>query len=362
VGHRRGALENLVMRSIDRAFWQGRRVLVTGHTGFKGAWLALLLDRLGAKVTGIALPPDQEPSAFALLGIGGRVKHHEIDIRDRAGLAAAVAAAQPDIVLHLAAQALVGRSYRDPVGTFETNVAGTVNLLQALRGSAVQAAVIVTSDKVYRNEGIGRPFVETDRLGGNDPYSASKAACEIVVASYIASFGDALPPMATARAGNVIGGGDFAEERLIPDLVRAETAGCELIVRRPDATRPFQHLFDVLTAYLLLAETLGSDPRNAPRAVNVGPEAVETPVRALLDAYGTARGRPVRWRPMSDQVFPEAQRLTLDASLIRTAIGWMPRLDLTAALTETAQWYEAWRTGEDMSLRSVAAIDKILCR
>jgi CDP-glucose 4,6-dehydratase len=333
---------------------------VTGHTGFKGAWLALLLERLGAAVTGVALPPDPGPSAFAALGVRSRLRHHAIDIRNRAELTAAVRACDPDVVFHLAAQALVGKSYRDPVGTFETNVTGTVNLMQALRGSAARAAVIVTSDKVYRNDGSARAFVETDPLGGGDPYSASKAACEIAVASLAASFAGELPAIATARAGNVIGGGDFAEERLIPDLIRAEAAGCELVVRRPDATRPFQHLFDVLDAYLMLAEALMRDAANTPRAVNVGPAQRETPVRLLLQAYGEARGRPVRWRAASDVAFAEAQRLTLDASLIAARLGWRPRYDLAAALEETAHWYEAWRRGGDMARFSMDALEKLV--
>lgn len=357
---RGGSLEDLVMRNIDRAFWRGRRVVVTGHTGFKGAWLSLLLERLGATVTGIALAPDPGASAFAALGIRERVDHHEIDIRNRAALTAALREANPDLVFHLAAQALVGRSYRDPVGTFEVNVTGTVNLVTALRGSGAMAAVIVTSDKVYRNEGSGRAFVETDPLGGDDPYSASKAACEIAVASLAHSFREELPAVATARAGNVIGGGDFGEERLIPDLVRAELSGSELIVRRPDATRPFQHVFDVLTGYLLLAETLVQDAGNAPHAVNIGPEQKETPVRAVLDGYGAARGRPVRWRAASSPAFAEAQRLTLDASLIAARLGWRPRYDLQAALAHTARWYDAWQHGEDMARYSVAAAETLI--
>jgi CDP-glucose 4,6-dehydratase len=338
------------MRRIDPAFWRGRRVLVTGHTGFKGAWLSLLLDHLGAKVAGIALPPDQTPSAFALLQTAQRVQHAEIDIRDRAALSAAVRASQPDIVFHLAAQALVGRSYREPVETFAVNVMGTVNLLVALR------------NKVYKNDGIARPLVETDPLGGADPYSASKAACEIAVASFCASFADELPTIATARAGNVIGGGDFAEGRLVPDLIRAEAEGVDLIVRRPEATRPFQHVFDVLNAYVLLAETLVERPQGLPRAFNVGPAEKETRVRNLLEAYGVARGRPVRWQPATDQVFAEAPRLMLDPSLIQTTVDWAPRLKLAAAVAETARWYEAWRAGMDLPAYSVARLDRILCQ
>jgi CDP-glucose 4,6-dehydratase len=357
---RGGTLGTLVMRTINRAFWRSRRVLVTGHTGFKGAWLALLLHQAGARVTGIALPPDQSANAFVALGIRERVDHYEIDTRNGAALTATVRAAEPEFVFHLAAQALVGKSYRDPVGTFEVNVNGTVNFVNALRELRVSAAVIVTSDKVYKNDGRGRPFIETDPLGGDDPYSASKAACEMAVASFVKSFREELPAVATARAGNVIGGGDFGQERLIPDLIRSEMAGSELVVRRPDATRPFQHLFDVLTGYVLLAETLAQDPDNVPPAVNIGPEQKETSVRALLDGYGAARDRPVRWRAASAPAFSEAERLMLDATLISDRLGWRPRYDIGAALKETALWYEAWLRGEDMSRHSVDAVERLL--
>ncbi|WP_240791043.1 CDP-glucose 4,6-dehydratase [Roseomonas sp. AR75] len=331
------------MTQPEAAFWRGRRVLVTGHTGFKGSWLVRILADLGAKVTGIALDPEPGPTAFAAMRVADALERDlRLDIREVPALRDAVHAAEPQIVLHLAAQALVGRSHADPAGTFASNVTGTVNLLQALRDlPGVQAAVIVTSDKVYRNDGSGRRFTEDDPLGGEDPYSASKAAAEIAVASWRASFARDLPPMATARAGNVIGGGDFSEARIIPDLVRAQMAGEALVVRRPDATRPFQHVLDVLRGYLLLAEALAAG--SAPPTLNFGPQDGEIRVRDLLTLWGD-----VRWVQAPGAVMHEAPRLALESSRATQALGWRPLLGTPEAIAETAAWYAAWRGGEDM--------------
>jgi CDP-glucose 4,6-dehydratase len=339
----------------DPRFWRGRRVLLTGHTGFKGAWACRMLAALGAEVTGIALEPEAGPSGFAAMAAAaGLAADHRADIRDAAPLAALVRAARPQIVLHMAAQALVGRGHREPAATFAANVTGTVNLLEAMRGQpGIEAALIVTSDKVYRNEGLGRRFVEGDPLGGEDPYSASKAACEIAVASWRASFGDALPKLATARAGNVIGGGDFGAERIIPDLVRAAMAGEVLMVRRPDATRPFQHVLDVLRGYLLFVERLAAG--TAPPSLNFGPTDGEIRVRDLLDLWGG-----VRWEQVPGPVMPEAPRLALDSTLAGQALGWAPRLDTPRAIAATAGWYAAWRAGADMARASDAAIAEAL--
>lgn len=323
--------------------WRDRRVLVTGHTGFKGSWLCLALHQLGAHVTGLALDPEAGPSAFSTLGVARLLAaDHRVDIRDAPEMARYIRQAAPQIVFHLAAQALVGRGYEDPAGTFATNVAGTINLMEASRDLPdLEALVIVTSDKVYANDGSGRAFVEGDPLGGHDPYSASKAAVEIAVAAWRHSFGASLPPIATARAGNVIGGGDFGEARLIPDLVRASIAGVPLQVRRLDATRPFQHVADVIRGYLLLAEALRGDA--APAAVNFGPADGEIRVRDLLALWG----EPVAWHHQPDSAMPEAARLGLDASLAAHRLGWRPRLSTPAAIAETSAWYAFWRAGGD---------------
>jgi CDP-glucose 4,6-dehydratase len=353
-------MEGLAVTVDGLRCWQGRRVLVTGHTGFKGSWLVLLLQRLGAHVTGIALPPEPGPSMFAALAPWPGLDHHEIDLADRAALAAALRASRPEVVFHLAAQAIVGRSHREPVLTFATNVGGTVHLLEALRGLAgTAAAVIVTSDKVYRNDGSGRPFVESDPLGGSDPYSASKAAAELVVSSWRASFAAEMPALATARAGNVIGGGDFGEDRLLPDIVRVQAAGTALMLRHPGATRPWQFVLDVLEGYLRLAQALVENPASAPTAVNFGPAPPQgLTVRELVAQYEQISGTHVPLQLPVAPVIAEAPRLSLDASLAAAALHWQCRTPLPAALRQTADWYRHWRRGEDLRRASLAAIDE----
>ncbi len=339
-------------------FWRGRRVVVTGHTGFKGAWLCRMLHALGAEVSGIALAPAEGPSAFAALKVATILAaDHRVDIRNGGALAALLRAQRPEVVLHLAAQAIVAEGYRDPAGTFATNLGGTVNLLQALRGlPSVVAALVVTSDKIYLNGSQGRALTERDPFGGADPYSASKAAAELAVTSWRASFSQELPPIATARAGNVIGGGDFGRDRLVPDLVRAIAAGQPLVLRRPDATRPFQHVLDVLRGYLLLAERLATRTAAVPQACNFGPRGGELRVRDLLDRWSTATGVPVVWQQAGGAVMPEASRLALDSGLAETSLGWRARLDTLQAVAETAAWYAAWQRGDELLPPSEAAI------
>jgi CDP-glucose 4,6-dehydratase len=349
------------MRRPNRNFWRGRKVLVTGHTGFKGTWLCLMLHQLGAKVAGFALPPEAGPTAFSALRVESFVESSHGDLLDYANVKQVVQDATPDVVLHLAAQAFVSRGYRYPNETFATNVIGTLNLLGALRAASdCRACVAVTSDKVYRNDGSGKPFREGDALGGQDPYSASKAACEIAVASYAASFKGDLPAIATVRAGNVLGGGDFGESRLIPDLVRSEKNGEVLIIRQPDATRPFQHVLDVLVAYLLVAEDLALRPNITPSAINIGPIGPEMLVRDLLSSYGKVRGRDVAWKVADRVTMIEVTHLALDSSLARKQLQWSSRFSSHNMLAKTARWYDAWMRGEDLLALSCADIAELL--
>jgi CDP-glucose 4,6-dehydratase len=343
-------------------FWRGRRVLLTGHTGFKGAWMSVWLNGLGAEVTGYALPPTVEPNLWSIVGPpmhGAGTSHSVIaDIRDARCVGEAVARADPQIVIHMAAQALVRESYRDPLGTYATNVMGTAALLQACRSLPhLECVVIVTSDKVYENHGKGRAFEEGDRLGGHDPYSNSKACAELLTMSFRDSFFADGPPIATARAGNVIGGGDWSEDRLIPDCVRALESGRAVNLRYPDAVRPWQHVLEPLSGYLALAEGLVKAPERTPRAVNFGPDPASfCTVREVVDAFGARfAGQPGWVRDPAPQPI-EAQALTLSSALAGHALGWHPRLDIRESLSWTADWYLAYSAGENMSAFSEAQI------
>lgn len=341
----------------DPAFWAGRRVLLTGHTGFKGSWAALWLRRLGAEVTGLALPPESPENHHDLAGAAEALDGRVADLRDAAAVDAVVRAAQPEAVLHLAAQALVRRSLREPAATFATNVQGTANLLESLGRRAPGAAVlIVTSDKVYRNDGSGRAFREGDPLGGKDPYSASKAACELLAASWRESVPGAA--VATARGGNVVGGGDFGEDRLAPDMLRAARAGRPASLRHPEATRPWQHVLDCLCGYLLHLERLTLDPAGAPRALNIGPEpGAPIPVARLAEALGGRLGLAPSWAHAPVPGSIEAPALALDASLAREVLGWRERLPGMAAVAATADWQAAYLRGADPRALSAAALD-----
>lgn len=337
MGVGRSALEAL---GLTAGFWAGRRVLLTGHTGFKGAWLALWLQRLGAQVTGLALPPIDSDGAFCALGPWPGIDSHLVDIRDRLALRAVVDAADPQVVFHLAAQPLVRAGFTDPIDTYEVNVMGTVNLLAALGpASSLEAVVVVTTDKVYADAADGHPLAEDDRLGGIDAYSTSKACSELVAKGW--SWPQSRPGVATARAGNVIGGGDVAPDRLLPDSRRAIRSASPLRLRYPKAVRPWQFVLEPLHGYLLLAEHLVEGPPAAPMALNFGPStdacvpAVEV-VERLFDLAGTGA-----WE-LEDREQPhESPVLRLDATLASKALGWQPRLDLEEALAWTLEWWRA---------------------
>ena len=329
-------------------FWRGRRVLVTGHTGFKGSWLTLWLHRLGAELTGISLPPQTAPNLFSLIAADGLCNSHFCDIRDVSSLVSLVRGSRAEIVLHLAAQPLVRPSYRDPLTTFTTNVIGSANLLEALRGlESLRAVVVVTTDKVYRNVESDVPYNEADALGGHDPYSASKAACELVVASYrdafLSSQGVAV---ATARAGNVIGGGDWSEDRLLPDAVRAWLGARVLAVRHPDAIRAWQHVLEPLAGYLSLVQQLTTHPELA-GAYNFGPAADAcVSVRELLEMARTAFGGGAMTHVECPAGLHETGQLLLDTTKAAQRLGVHPRWPLSESVGRTMRWYRAQHAGE----------------
>jgi CDP-glucose 4,6-dehydratase len=354
---RNGAVESLV---INREFWAGQRVFLTGHTGFKGAWMSLVLSTLGARVTGFALAPESEQDLFVVADVAADVDHRIGDIRNLSELCAAMTAAQPTIVIHMAAQALVRRSYDEPVETYATNVMGTVHVLEVVRQlPTVRAVVVVTSDKCYENLEWPWGYREVDRLGGRDPYSNSKSCAELVTTAYRSSFfgGADAARIATGRAGNVIGGGDWARDRLVPDAVRAFLVGEPLRIRRPNAIRPWQHVLDPIVGYLFLAEKLASGAPGIDDGWNFGPaEASEVPVRTVVDALVRKWGGGARWEQDGSEQPHEAGYLKLDCSKTHASLGWRPQLDLDNALDLTLAWYRAFRDGAAMRQITLAQI------
>ncbi|MEI6706200.1 MAG: CDP-glucose 4,6-dehydratase [Methylococcales bacterium] len=340
-------------------FWQNKRVFLTGHTGFKGSWLALWLQSMGAKVTGYALSPPTEPNLFTVANIEqGLINHIIADIRNAEQLKAAMQAAQPDIVLHLAAQALVRYSYANPIETYSVNVMGTVCLLEAVRATpSVKAVVNVTTDKCYENREWHWGYRENEALGGFDPYSSSKGCAELVTAAYRQSFLQAAGvSLASARAGNVIGGGDWAMDRLIPDFLRAIDANESLIIRSPEATRPWQHVLEPLSGYLLLAERLFTDGAAFAEAWNFGPlDQDARSVRWIIEQLATRRP-DLNWQCDSSPQAHEAHYLKLDSSKAGQRLQWQPRWRLATALQKTLAWHEAWREGQDMQALTLAQI------
>lgn len=344
------------MKLFNDAF-RGRRVLLTGHTGFKGSWLALWLQELGATVTGVALPPEFTPNHWDLLEVNA--KDFRLDIRDAGALAAVVAETQPDMVFHLAAQPLVRRSYRDPLETWSTNVMGTANLLEACRQTkSIRAIVVITTDKCYENKEWPWGYRENDRLGGHDPYSASKAGTELVAASYRSAFFNTLgaPLLATARAGNVIGGGDWSEDRLIPDMVRAVGAGQSLEIRSPNATRPWQHVLESLSGYLMLGQKLLEERDEYAQAWNFGPDSESN--RTVLEILGRIKSLwpEMCWHGFDNSKPHEATLLYLDSAKARCSLKWQPVWRIDQTLSATVDWYRAWlEFGHVVSRKQLAA-------
>lgn len=348
---------------VNPEYWRGRTVFVTGHTGFMGGWLALWLARGGANVTGFALAPPTEPSFFEAVGLKQDLESHIADVRDGEALAAAVAAANPEFIFHLAAQPLVRAAHAEPAFTFATNVMGTVNLLQAARAAdAVRAIVVVTTDKVYDNREWDWGYRENDRLGGREPYGASKACAEFVVDAFRQSYllnGDSAVGVATVRAGNVIGGGDWARDRLVPDAIRAFSDGEILALRNPQSIRPWQHVLEPVHGMLMLAERLCAEPIAFSNAWNFGPTREDTcTVERVVGDLARLWGKGAEWRPDPPSVGPrEAGTLALDSAKAIAELGWRPVWALAETLARTATWYRSFYAGGGVRALSLEQID-----
>lgn len=345
---RQSAVEGV---EVSPDFWRGKRVFLTGHTGFKGGWLSLWLQSMGAEVHGYALNPPTEPNLFTVAKVGEGMAGSEIaDIRDADRLRSAMQAARPEIVFHLAAQPLVRYSYVQPVETYAVNVMGTVHLLEAVRAtSGVKAIVNVTTDKCYENQEWVWGYRENEAMGGHDPYSSSKGCAELVTAAYRRSFLEAAGiALASARAGNVIGGGDWAEDRLIPDFLRAMDAGAMLNIRSPASTRPWQHVLEPLSGYLKLAERLYNHGADFAEGWNFGPGDEDArPVSWIVERLAEMQ-KDVKWQCEQKPQPHEANYLKLDSSKAKSRLDWAPRWRLQTALQRTLEWHQAWRKGDDM--------------
>ncbi|MGX7004347.1 CDP-glucose 4,6-dehydratase [Caballeronia sp. KNU42] len=350
---------------VDQAFWRGKKVFLTGHTGFKGSWLTLWLQALGARVTGFALSPDTSPNLFTLGRVEDGIESIIGDIRDRALLAKAMKDASPDIVIHMAAQPLVRESYVTPVETYETNVMGTVHVLDAIRQApGVRSVVIVTTDKCYENREWEWGYRENEAMGGYDPYSSSKGCAELVTSAYRNSFFNPATyakhgvAVASGRAGNVIGGGDWAADRLIPDIMRAISRGETVNIRNPHAIRPWQHVLEPLSGYLILAERLYTDGPHFADAWNFGPNDSDAqPVQAIVERLTSQWGDGARWSLDGGEHPHEATFLKLDCSKARARLGWRPRWDLNHTLDSIVAWYKAATRNEDVKALTLAQID-----
>lgn len=336
---------------VNPAFWRGRRVFVTGHTGFKGSWLALWLQQMGAEVHGFALAPDSCPGLFQVAGVEHGMQSTLGDIRDLSAVQAAMTAARPEIVLHLAAQALVPQSYVDPVASFATNAMGTVHVLEGCRHQPdLKAVVVVSSDKCYENREQLWGYRETDPMGGHDPYSASKGCTELIVSSYRRSFlATKGVHLGSARAGNVIGGGDWTATRLVPDVLKAFSDDEPVVLRNPSAIRPWQHVLEPLSGYLLLAQRLLEEGEPFADSWNFGPDDNDAKTVAwVVERIAAGWGPGVRWTQVDTPLNHEAHTLKLDCSKARVLLGWQPRWHAEEAVSRSLAWYQAWRGGADM--------------
>ena len=333
---------------LGAGFWHGRRVFVTGHSGFKGAWLTFLLSRLGADVTGFALPPDTDPNLFSLLGIDGKITSRFGDVRDLDQFRSAAGHADPEVFFHMAAQAQVREGYADPIYTFQTNAMGVAHALECARNlPRLRAMVVVTSDKCYRNDGRIEGYREDDALGGDDPYSCSKACAELITEAFRRSFfQDGRCAIATARAGNVIGGGDWSRDRLVPDILRAHLGGVPLELRNPYATRPWQHVLEPLAGYLMLAERLYESGTTFAGPWNFGPSTgASVTVMQLANAIYDVWGSEPNWTRDARPNPKEAQSLAVDSNRARQKLGWLPVLSSLDAVRWTVEWYTTWHSG-----------------
>jgi CDP-glucose 4,6-dehydratase len=356
-------MENMAV--INKDYWTDKKVLVTGHTGFKGGWLCLWLKQLGSIVTGYALPPEKENDLYYAANVAGVLQKSVYgDVRDLELLKKHVTEAQPEVVFHLAAQPIVRKSYKDPLETFSTNVMGTANLLQVCRElTCLKAIVVVTTDKCYQNQEWHWGYRETDHLGGYDPYSSSKACAELVTAAYRKSYfqrsggNDSATGVATARAGNVIGGGDWSSDRLIPDCFRAAQQASSIQIRHPMATRPWQHVLEPLRGYLMLAERLAADAKHFSEAFNFGPRDEDVvSVQAILEKINQRLPNPLNWAADKNEHPPETNLLKLDISKANASLGWQPKLNLDKALDLTVDWYDAVSKGKDVAALTNAQI------
>jgi len=357
---------------LRRSFWKGRSVLLTGHTGFKGGWLSLWLGALEANVTGYALGPPTQPSLFEQADVANVVRSIRADVRDFSRLKAVIAECRPDVIIHLAAQSVVRRGYEDPIETYSSNVIGTVNLLEAVRQLGQRCVIVnVTSDKCYENREWFWGYRENDSLGGHDPYSNSKACAELVTSAFrdsffrAGAFAEHGVAVASARAGNVIGGGDWTKDQLVPDLMRAFLANQPCLIRNPCAVRPWQFVLEPLRGYLALAERLAENPGQFASAWNFGPADDDAkPVSWIADQLARTWGGGASWHDDARAHPPEARHLKLDTSKARASLDWHPLLPLKPALDWTAEWYRACHAGQDLGLLTRAQIERyeaLLC-